>query len=58
MPSGRGPAMSLDFLGNGEGMFSEAPGSVFAAPGIEAVRAADLDGDGIDEILAAVPVPG
>ena len=36
----------LIFLGNGEGRFSESPGSVFAALGIEAVRAADLDGDG------------
>ncbi len=47
----------LIFYGNGTGQFpvlSEA----YAGPDFEAVRAADLDGDGIDEILASVGIPG
>ena len=47
----------LVFLGNGKGAFSE-PRVLFAAPGIEALRTHDLDGDGLDEILCAVPIPG
>ncbi len=47
----------LLFSGNGRGDFSE-PSKSFAGPDLEAVRSADLDGDGIDEILASVRVPG
>lgn len=47
----------LVFLGNGRGAFG-SPATLVAAPGVEALRAADLDGDGIDEILAAVDTPG
>ena len=45
------------FLGNGRGTFGD-PAELNAAPDLEALRAADLDGDGIDEILAAVGAPG
>ncbi len=45
------------FLGNGRGAFGD-PAELHAAPDLEALRAADLDGDGIDEILAAVGAPG
>jgi hypothetical protein len=45
------------FLGNGAGSFQD-PGVLFAAPDLEALRAHDLDGDGQDEILAAVGMPG
>jgi VCBS repeat protein len=45
------------FLGNGRGTFG-APAELNAAPDLEALCVADLDGDGIDEFLAAVGAPG
>jgi hypothetical protein len=45
------------FLGLGDGSFPLAQ-AFFAGQDIEAVRTADLDGDGIDEILVSNGVPG
>ncbi len=45
------------FLGNGAGSF-QSPGVLFAAPVLEGLTAHDLDGDGVDEILAATSLPG
>jgi hypothetical protein len=47
----------LLFAGAGDGTFGGAE-ELFAGPELESVRAFDLDGDGKDEILAAVGVPG
>ena len=45
------------FLGNGTGSF-QRPALLFAGAELEGLRAHDLDGDGLDEILAAVAHPG
>ncbi len=45
------------FLGNGVGSF-QRPAVIFAGAELEGLRAHDLDGDGLDEILAAVAHPG
>jgi hypothetical protein len=43
------------FRGNGRGAFGE-PSDLYAGPGLEGLRAVDLDGDGKDEILAATEI--
>ena len=61
-----GPAESGKvFLFLGDGLFqsdrmdsSPVLSVSYAGPDLEAVRAADLDGDGLDEILVSVSAPG
>ena len=45
------------FLGDGRGSFPLVQ-TFYAGPDLEALRTADLDGDGKDEILASVGNPG
>jgi hypothetical protein len=46
-------------LGDGRGAFpAERASVVFAGPDLEGIRAVDLDGDGREEVLASVGVPG
>jgi hypothetical protein len=50
--SGEGPAGAEIWLGDGGGRFRPAPGSPFTiAAGPTAAAAADIDGDGVDDLL-------
>ncbi|MBI4582883.1 MAG: VCBS repeat-containing protein [Planctomycetes bacterium] len=47
----------LLFAGNGTGNFIRPP-RAYAGPNLEGIRPLDLDGDGLDEIIASAGVPG